>query len=51
MLEFISGMGEVASTTPNRLPVLMLGRLQVVMELGEGLTEAYDSVLGELADR
>jgi hypothetical protein len=51
MLEFISGMGEAASTTLDRLPVLMLGRLQVVMELGEGLTEAYDSVLGELSER
>jgi hypothetical protein len=48
VLEFISGLGELVSTDPDRLPVLMLGRLQVVMELGEGLTEAYDSVLSEL---
>jgi hypothetical protein len=26
----------------------MLGRLQGVMELGDGLTEAYDSILIEL---
>jgi hypothetical protein len=48
MLEFISGMGELASTEPTRIPVLMLGRLQVVMELGDGLTQAYDSVLEQL---
>jgi hypothetical protein len=48
MLEFISGMSELASTEPTRIPVLMLGRLQVVMELGDGLNQAYDSVLEEL---
>ena len=51
MLEFISGMGELASTEPTRIPALMLGRLRVVMELGDGLTEAYDSVLEELGGR
>lgn len=48
VLEFISGMGELAVSEPERLPVMMLGRLGVVMELGEGLADAYDTVLEEL---
>jgi hypothetical protein len=48
MLDLMSGMAEILGSDADRVPGLLLGRLQVVMELERGLSEAYDSVLEEL---